>query len=169
MEYLGDSSKKLQLLYRASEDGRAIIDMPSFHKSCDNKGATITIVESKEGNVFGGYTKIPWTSPSTEKYKSDPSAWIFVVRSNSNRKGKWEVKKPQYAVYHGKNHGPTFGRGPDFEISATARVSNAGHSYKCPKTNKATLIAGDAHFTVKDYEVSSPLVYINSTLLSFEI
>jgi hypothetical protein len=35
-----------------------------FHRLCDGKGATLTLVRSEAGYVFGGYTSEPWMSPS---------------------------------------------------------------------------------------------------------
>ena len=52
-----DSSVKFNLLYRATRDGfRAV----NFHSKCDNKSATITIVQTDRGFVFGGYTSLTW-------------------------------------------------------------------------------------------------------------
>ena len=34
----------------------------NFHTLCDNKGPTLTVVESEFGKRFGGYTSVPWTS-----------------------------------------------------------------------------------------------------------
>ena len=51
---------KVVLLYRASRDGWA---SSSFHSSCDNKRATVTIVKSG-AYIFGGYTDQPWESKS---------------------------------------------------------------------------------------------------------
>ena len=45
-----------RLLFRASRDGFA----PSaFHSRCDNKGPTVTVVNS-DGNIFGGFTDSSW-------------------------------------------------------------------------------------------------------------
>ena len=46
------------LLYRASRDGSSA---ESFHSKCDNKGPTVTIVNSVN-NIFGGFTDMPWMS-----------------------------------------------------------------------------------------------------------
>ena len=51
--------KPFHLLYRASRDG---FGANVFHQRCDNKGATLTIVQSSYGNVFGGFTTRSWTS-----------------------------------------------------------------------------------------------------------
>lgn len=46
------SDGDLSLLYRSSRDGRSSRD---FHSKCDNKGPTLTLVETTEGFLVGGY------------------------------------------------------------------------------------------------------------------
>ena len=46
-----------KLLYRSSEHGYTT---SSFHKYCDNKGPTLTIIKSEAGWIFGGYTTQSW-------------------------------------------------------------------------------------------------------------
>ena len=69
---------KIQLIFKASDHN---FETDEFHKCCDNKSPTITIVQSKYGNIFGGFTKIPWTS--TGGWYRDPDAFIFLIRSNT--------------------------------------------------------------------------------------
>ena len=48
-------------LYSTKKDG----DNPSkFHEKCDGKNPTITIIKTKKGYRFGGYTTIPWVKSS---------------------------------------------------------------------------------------------------------
>ena len=52
-------SGKWRLLFRASRDGFAA---KSFHSKCDNKGPTVTVVQSGSF-VFGGFADAAWSSP----------------------------------------------------------------------------------------------------------
>jgi len=54
-EFYGKSSQQWELIYKASRDG---FDANTFHSRCDNKGPTITIIQSNNGYLFGGYTSI---------------------------------------------------------------------------------------------------------------
>ena len=46
--------------WRAKTDGWAA---STFHRNCDGKGPTVTII--KVGSyIFGGYTDVSWSSPS---------------------------------------------------------------------------------------------------------
>ena len=48
------NGKKLSLLYRGSRDG---FEASDFHSHCGGKPNTFTIVRSKSGNIFGGFTR----------------------------------------------------------------------------------------------------------------
>ena len=52
-------SGKWRLLFRASRDGFAA---ESFHSKCDDKGPTVTVVQSGSF-VFGGFADAAWSSP----------------------------------------------------------------------------------------------------------
>jgi len=52
-------NKKFHKLYSGTKDG---FDPEDFHKKCDKKGATISIIKTSDKKVFGGYTPIPWES-----------------------------------------------------------------------------------------------------------
>ena len=56
--WLPPQDGKWKLLFRASRDG---FTAHAFHTRCDNKGPTVTIVES-ENNIFGGFTENSWLS-----------------------------------------------------------------------------------------------------------
>ncbi|KAF2072647.1 hypothetical protein CYY_006049 [Polysphondylium violaceum] len=48
-----------ELLYQASDNE---FSASSFHSACDGKGATITLIETTLGCVFGGYNSQSWNS-----------------------------------------------------------------------------------------------------------
>ena len=45
------------LLYRKTENDDSY---STFHKLCDNKGITLTLIKRKEGFIIGGYTPLNW-------------------------------------------------------------------------------------------------------------
>ena len=58
MQGLPDSSSfELELLFRGSRDGFKAV---AFHERCDNQGATLSVIQSAHGHIFGGYTQLPW-------------------------------------------------------------------------------------------------------------
>jgi hypothetical protein len=51
--------QKWQCIYQASSDR---FSSSNFHERCDGIRATLTIVKTTNGNIFGGYTDKPWNS-----------------------------------------------------------------------------------------------------------
>ena len=68
---------KTELLYRKSRDGDLI---DTFHKLCDNKGNTLTLVKIDNENIFGLYTPLNWDE--TSGYKKDYDTFIFSLTAN---------------------------------------------------------------------------------------
>ena len=97
---------KVNLLYDASIEENTNKD---FHKYCDGKGATITLVESSKGKRFGGYTRISWNN-NIKDYMTDTSAFLF----NLDNKKKYKVIKPECAIFGRDDYGPHFGSNNDF-------------------------------------------------------
>ena len=70
------------LLLRGSVHG---FSAKAFHKQCDGKPHTVSIIRSTTDHVFGGYTPVEWQSDSDEDtgYIADPSlkSFIFLLRA----------------------------------------------------------------------------------------
>ena len=67
-------------IYDASTDGW---DATSFHKCCDRKGWTLTLLETTEDFIFGGFTTAEWRSSLIGINKPDPCSFMFNVNENS--------------------------------------------------------------------------------------
>ncbi|CAF1567819.1 unnamed protein product, partial [Rotaria sp. Silwood1] len=52
-EFYGKNNQRWELIYKASRDG---FDAKTFHSRCNNKGSTMTIIQSNNNYLFGGYT-----------------------------------------------------------------------------------------------------------------
>ena len=72
-----------KLLYRMSDNGN---DIRTFHKLCDYKGPTISLIYLNDGNIIGGYTSVDWDT--TSSWKKDNNSFIF----NLNKKLKCNKK-----------------------------------------------------------------------------
>jgi len=93
---------KLTLLYRGSRD---TYKAARFHELCDNKGPTISMIKSKCGRIFGGYTSAPWTS--LRGYKKDEKAFLFSLTQKIKYKAKDQTNNkvghtPEYLIVFGK-------------------------------------------------------------------
>ena len=69
-----------KLLFRGTRDG---FKRDDFYKKCDKMGDTICIIQTPQNNVFGGFTSIKWHESGTGyKYKTDSSAFVYLIRSD---------------------------------------------------------------------------------------
>ena len=99
--WLNNRKFKTELLYRKSRDGSTPND---FHDKCDNKGITITIIETTKGKKFGGYTELSWDKSNSSK--KDKSIFIF----SFNKKIKIESNNI-FSIYCAQDEGPMFDLG----------------------------------------------------------
>ncbi|CAG8586186.1 2152_t:CDS:1 [Acaulospora colombiana] len=76
---------KFKLLYRGSRHG---FNDKMFHKRCDNKGPTITVIklEGLEGVVIGGYNPLNWQSPWIRKFEECHHSFVFSICADSLKK-----------------------------------------------------------------------------------
>ncbi|TNV79380.1 hypothetical protein FGO68_gene1790 [Halteria grandinella] len=130
-----DPQAQLNLLYRGSEQG---ISPLSFHQHCDKKGATLTLVKSDLGKVFGGYTQVSWRSESRPKAVKDNKAFVFSL-THKQRYALKHFNGP--AVVHSKDFMAVFGRETLRDIflqrndgrMANNNTSDFGANYILPK------------------------------------
>jgi hypothetical protein len=90
----------LTLLYSGKLHGW---EMSKFHELCDEKGPTITVMKSKAGRVFGGFTMQSWHSDS--RFKADERAFIYSI----DREEIYRVLDTQRAIWCYSSCGPCFG------------------------------------------------------------
>jgi hypothetical protein len=107
---IGFESKRFALLWRGSRDG---FEPSAFHRYCDGKANTLTVIKNSLGYVFGGYTAVPWSAPSFPTYKSDSTAFLFSLTNPANNPLRLKVIKPEEAVVHYSDSGLIFGGGYD--------------------------------------------------------
>ena len=65
---------KFELLFRKSRDGSICSD---FHRCCDNKGPTLTLIKTSKNYIFGGYTPFSWKSQEGYSPVQDKDTFIF--------------------------------------------------------------------------------------------
>ena len=125
------------LLYSTLKDGISTI---TFHKKCDNKGPTLTIVKTVDGHIFGGYNPRSWVSESM--YNECDNSFIF---SLSDGKSIRPVKCPlieykkNMAIYQNEElNSPGWGEVSEADLFISYKnlensYSNLGRCYKAPK------------------------------------
>jgi len=102
-------------LWRGSRDGGFVA--AAFHRLCDGKSNTVTVIKNTNGFIFGGFTSVPWGSGGINKL--DHLAFLFSLTNPSNTPLKLKVKSQEHAVYHHSSYGPAFGsNGLDLRVSS---------------------------------------------------
>jgi hypothetical protein len=138
------SNFELELLYSTYNDGDKAA---TFHSKCDGISPTLTVIQSSNGNRFGGYTNSKWDSIGSY-INGDGSDFIFSL----DNKAKYMVKDRDHAIYGGTGYSVTFGGGHDIFISNGCTANNKNYckhySYNIPSH-----IAGSYNFIVTYMEV----------------
>ncbi|CAF0737390.1 unnamed protein product [Rotaria sordida] len=162
IEFIGNDIQQQpwRLIYRASEHG---FDATDFHRYCDSFAPTVSIIQTDFGNIFGGFTSIPWSSASLRSDQADPKAFLFTLKNTLNiPPTKFPVAKEyqQCAISHNPTCGPNFGS-PKNEGSDLCLRNKFNDKTNCiffPKsyidsTNQGGLIFAKKYFACKEVEI----------------
>lgn len=99
-----------------------------FHRHCDNKGPTLTIIKEKDGgHLFGGFISGSWEAPSTAVYKKNSSAFIFTLSNPHNiPPTRYFPKDNRESFGCRKGWGPNF-----FDVRVEANANSNAYSFSC--------------------------------------
>ncbi|KAL7542399.1 hypothetical protein ACHAWF_007171, partial [Thalassiosira exigua] len=130
------SDVELDLLYRSSRDG---LSGANFHSKCDDRGCTLTVVETTDGFVLGGYSNAPWTSGNSG-WKVADKAFLFVLSGNDvTHPRKMKLRDADHAVFDHSGYGPTFGEGYDLFVDESNCLNSFfGNSYESGPPGRLT-------------------------------
>jgi hypothetical protein len=152
------SDGEFRLLYRGSRDG---LSGSAFHSNCDNKGFTLTIIETTDGKVIGGYSNTPWSSSGNGNYSGANKAFLFELSGSgiseddddedddyaSPCKMKLEeCLSDQCAIFNHSSFGPTFDGDNEMIVQGSNVRLNQGITY-----HPGSLPPGS--YTIKEMEV----------------
>ncbi|XP_044167035.1 uncharacterized protein LOC114949488 isoform X1 [Acropora millepora] len=147
--------------WHAKTDGWAA---STFHRNCDGKGPTVTIIQVGS-YIFGGYTDVSWSSSYCAHISSSKSFIYSLYNVKGFSPVKLQIKsgRQKYAIYSCSSFGPSFGGGTDIYISnnaASNRISHTycSHTYHLPPGYSSSgyscrFYAGSYKFTPTDIEV----------------
>jgi hypothetical protein len=135
---------EFQLLTRGSRDG---FTGEVFHKMCDNKGPTITILKLKnEASILGGYNPLNWDKGKHGKDEKTSDSFIFSLDREIILS---RVQNYDRAIFHDSDDGPIF---LDLQLIDTFNATNGvyfgKHSYD-------PIIHDGGWFIADEYEVFS--------------
>ena len=144
----------LNLVFKKTINGHTFKD---FHKFCDNKGKTITFIETVEGRKFGGFSDKDWKGNDGWRVSIND----FVFSLDLNKKYCFQGTGGS-SSYVGDNDGPNFGSNicPEihmdiyFKYNLNDGISNNGFYFK---TNNE-LNNGKEEFATKELEVYQVII-----------
>ncbi|KAF2073603.1 hypothetical protein CYY_005092 [Polysphondylium violaceum] len=134
------------LLYRASEND---FDGFKFHSKCDHKGPTITIIETTDGDIFGGYNSQDWKSEMG--YYGDNKCFIFtLINKHAIKPTKYITTKESF-IFSYSSSSPSFG---DYSIYGDKMGRQIFPLNFIDTTFKGnSTLTPSKYFIIKEYEV----------------
>ena len=145
----------LELLYRASENS---YDAEIFHEKCDNKGATVVIIENEYDEIYGGFTSVSWDI--NLESCDDPKSFLYSIKPKLNT-FELNDKSGKDVITNYPGDGPIFGTGSDLWIcnncnkSTSNGVNPSTYDFIKYKDLAGVKYRKTNSFTIKDYEVFS--------------
>ena len=139
--------QKFKLLWKGSRDG---FTLSKFHSNCDGKGPTLTVIQSTDGVIFGGFTSYSWCGDGN--YHEDKTAFIYSITKGY----KVSKQNSTSSICCNSIRGPIFG-GSDIVIYDNCNATNDNHCNPSTWTlpSGESYLSGSNYFTVKEIEVYS--------------
>ena len=135
-KWINNKNNTFSLIYKGSRDGDTY---DNFHEKCDNKGPTIMIIKTDDGEIFGGYTEKSWNKNNS--MIPSPESFLF----NLNKKKKYFINGNGYIISE-KSYGQTgFGDANYYEFYFYNNYLTA---------DKKSLISGCSSYNFKSLEIS---------------
>jgi TLD len=132
-----------------------------FHKHCDDKGPTLTIIHSSQGFLFGGYSPVPWDSTTKGTYKTHPDCFIFTLTNpHSIPPTKYQLKPGNpHGIYCAQSYHANFG-GSAILVTPNSHQNNESctifpGSYDDTTGKGTSTFTGARNFTTNEIEVYS--------------
>ncbi|KAF2069930.1 hypothetical protein CYY_008749 [Polysphondylium violaceum] len=144
-------SFKELIFHIASETNK--FSASAFHSACDGKGPTITVIETTDGCVFGGYNSQSWKIHGY--FYGDNKCFIFtLVNKHGIPPTKYLPKENANCV--GSNSDPVIGfhsGNNDIRIGETSSYQVFPSTYKDTTGKGNTTLTPSKNFTIKNLEI----------------
>ena len=136
---LNTKIKSAKVIFSTKTDGD---DPSTFHKKCDHKYNTLTLIEAANNRRFGGFANLPWCS--ADVYKDDKNCFLFSL----DYLEAYQYKNDGKAVHSHQDYDPSFGSAHDINIQKNSLSSKKCYTSEGPfnYNNKTAALSG-----VKDY------------------
>ena len=146
--------KNINLLYRATRDGD---NHKSFYDKCSNKGPTLSLIKTKSGRRFGGFSFVEWSDKIGMKRLKDINAFLYSLDNME----KYNILKPELAVCCYSNHSSflTYGNNADscgiflYDNFLQKKNGNENHKSRVYNVTSDYCLSGENCFNVEEVEV----------------
>ncbi|PRP81202.1 hypothetical protein PROFUN_02036 [Planoprotostelium fungivorum] len=128
-----------------------------FHQRCDDAGPTVTIIQSDNLSIFGGYAEACWAGEDGPIYST--KSFLFALKNPHGITTRLQLKAEQRSesIQSFLEQGPTFGAGHDLFISDSSNTNRDSGcslmSYEDTTTHGDQLFTGECEFQVREIEL----------------
>ena len=130
--------KELKLLYSSKKDGD---NYSSFYNKCKNISPTLSLIKTKKGRRFGGFTFGKWNDEKGFLTQTDSEAFLFSLDNMKN----YKILKPNFAIFSATDHSSFLGYG----------CSGDGKAYGIFLRDNYLTKGGGENHTSKVYNIDS--------------
>ena len=166
-----ETGQTYTLLYRGSRDGYLGTTFQGIVNGITN---TLTIIQSSNGYIFGGFADIPWDATGTGNYGTSNQTFIFTLTNPQSTSIVIPVDASgAYALELYSNAGATFG-GPgssDIYVSDSADINSNSHTnvgcayplsgYTCGTTTAQNYFTGSFAFMALEIETYESNIFVS--------
>jgi len=141
---------KFELIFKMSENGSKGED---FHKYCDNKGPTLTLIKTTKNKIFGGFSPLSWKNKGGNQYDKSNQTFIFSL----DLLKKYDMTNINKNSVRFNSGGPVFGDN-DIKILENMKQGNSFANINCNflSNGNLELIGGkgnSGNFEIEELEV----------------
>ena len=156
-QWFGRRYQDFRLIFKATSND---FQIRTFHEQCDGKGSTITLIQTTPKYVFGGFTRIPWSSKKDKFH--DGEAVLFTLNNPYGIPAtlyKTKAKVGHYNIFHDPKMGPIFGKDPSDMVVTVDKynipivVNHFPRSFDDSTFRGCATFAGDADIHISVIEV----------------
>ena len=135
------------LLHRSTRDG---FDAGSFHKNCDKKGSTMTVIKTVNGHVLGGYKMGAWGYPNMPLRED----FLFSMINGVTHPSKMPCKAENKGKYHScvSSLGPVFGK--ERKVTIDAKLGSGDEGVECRAERGPGRLEYSYVYTIKNWPPS---------------
>jgi hypothetical protein len=153
------NAKRFTLLWRGSRDGFTV---RQFHRRCDGRINTLTLIADTDGNVLDGFTPVKWENGGGYKGDHSGRSFLYTPRNPHDlppRKFALKAEKKQWAIDCDSACCAVFGCSCICVFNNCNRNTNSHTKYFGDEYDSVSggregdFLTGAENFTVKEIEV----------------